>query len=237
MSTANNPAPSEEDADSLDLLAETSANIRDLLSTWDALSPSQYSHEDAVTPARDRGTAGKEIMEQSALRLAAIDDVARVLRQADEGTLALLLDRNSVTARRITARLDDLSRGSAPSTCGTRTSSTTGSISCATCWPTSSITRTTCSSNSTASWEVGGVNCAVRRSSGVTPRFILPNITTGTRTSLRWCAFTRSTTGYEASRGRRAPRPRTSTSSSATTQGADRFHRRRRFRRYRCRMK
>ena len=111
MITANNPAPSEQDADSLDLLAETSANMRDLLSTWYALSPTQYSDEDAVTPARDRGTAGKEIMEQSALRLAAIDDVAGVLRRADEGTLALVLDRNSVAVRRITARLDDLSRG------------------------------------------------------------------------------------------------------------------------------
>ncbi len=237
MSTANNPAPSEEDADSLDLLAETSANIRDLLFTWDALSPSQYSHEDAVTPARDRGTAGKEIMEQSALRLAAIDDVARVLRQADEGTLALLLDRNSVTARRITARLDDLSRG--VSAIDLRYSD-------------EFYDRIDQLRHLLADeldhqddmleqldrvLEVGGVNCAVRRSSGVTPRFILPNITTGTRTSLRWCAFTRSTTGYEASRGRRAPRPRTSTSSSATTQGADRFHRRRRFRRYRCRMK
>jgi hypothetical protein len=111
MSTANNPAPSDQDADSLDLLAETSANIRDLLSTWYTLSPSQYGNEDAVTPARDRGTAGKEIMEQSALRLAAIDDVARVLRQVDEGRLAMVLDRNAVAARRITARLDDLSRG------------------------------------------------------------------------------------------------------------------------------
>ena len=111
MTTANNPAPSEQDADSLDLLAETSANMRDLLSTWYALSPTQYSDEDAVTPARDRGTAGKEIMEQSALRLAAIDDVAGVLRRADEGTLALVLDRNSVAVRRITARLDELSRG------------------------------------------------------------------------------------------------------------------------------
>ncbi len=111
MSTANSPVNSDDDADSLDLLEETSANIRDLLSTWYALSPSKYSGEDAVTPARDRGTAGKEIMEQSALRLAAIDDVARVLRQLDEGTLALVLDRNSTAARRLTSRLDELSRG------------------------------------------------------------------------------------------------------------------------------
>ncbi len=111
MSTPNSPLNSDQDADSLDLLEETSANIQDLLSTWYALAPSQYSNEDAITPARDRGTAGKEIMEQSALRLAAIDDVARVLRQIDERTLAQVLDRNSIAARRITARLDELSRG------------------------------------------------------------------------------------------------------------------------------
>jgi hypothetical protein len=204
MSTANNPAPSEQDADSLDLLAETSANIRDLLSTWYALSPSQYSHEDAVTPARDRGTAGKEIMEQSALRLAAVDDVARVLRRADEGTLALVLDRNSVAVRRITARLDDLSRG--VSAIDLRYSDEF---------------KTTCSNISTGSSQLGGVNCAVHRSSGVTPRYILPNVTTGTRTSLRWYACTRSMTGSEASQGRRAPRPRTSTSSSATTRAVE----------------
>ena len=110
MSTADG-ADLHQDADSLDLLGESSANIQELFSTWYELSPSQYSAEDAVSPARDRGTAGKEILEQAALRLAAIDDVVRVLRQSDQGTLALFLERNSVAARRLTARLDELSRG------------------------------------------------------------------------------------------------------------------------------
>ena len=222
MSTANSPVNSDDEADSLDLLEETSANIGDLLSTWYSLSPSKYSNEDAVAPARDRGTAGKEIMEQSALRLAAIDDLTGVLRQMDEGTLALVLDRNSVAARRLTARLDELSRGSVPSTCGTQTSSTTASINWATCWPTSWTTRTRCWSNSTTSSGVGGVSCVVPRSSEVTPRFTLRNITTGIRTSLQWCVSTRSTTESAASQAQRAPRRRMWTSSSGTTRAAER---------------
>ena len=79
MTTADEPLHSVRDADSLDVLEEASANIQELLSTWYALSPSKFDGGDAVSPARDRGTVGKEIMEQTALRLAAIDDVARVL--------------------------------------------------------------------------------------------------------------------------------------------------------------
>ena len=111
MRTANGSERSDRDADSLDLLGESSATIQDLLSTWYALSPSNYSGEDAVVPGTGPRYRGKEILEQTALRLAAIDDVARVLRQYDQGTLALVLERNSVAARRLTARLDELSRG------------------------------------------------------------------------------------------------------------------------------
>jgi hypothetical protein len=112
MSAAPSPAESDRSADSLDLLEEVSGNLEELLSTWYALAPSEDDDPNhAATEARIRGTAGKEILEQAALWLAATADAVRVLRQSDQGELALALEQHSLGARRATAQLDDLSRG------------------------------------------------------------------------------------------------------------------------------
>jgi hypothetical protein len=111
MTGADASGDTDEPVDSLDLLEQVSGNIRELLATWDALAPDGRDPREAVSAARDRGTAGKELMEQAALRLAAIDDVSHLLRASGHGNIALLLDRNSPHARRLTSRLDEQSRG------------------------------------------------------------------------------------------------------------------------------
>jgi hypothetical protein len=111
MSRADVSESSDASSDSLDLLVEASANIRKLLATWDAYAPGGRSPRDAVSAARRRGTAGKELMEQAALRLAAIDDITRLLRESGHRNIATLLDRNMPQARRLTASLDEESRG------------------------------------------------------------------------------------------------------------------------------
>ena len=93
-------ASSDQPPDSLDLIGEVSDNIQQLLTAWDELAPKGRHPRDAVKAARRRGTAGKELMEQAALRLAAIDDVSHLLRKSGNGNIATLLDRNSPNARR-----------------------------------------------------------------------------------------------------------------------------------------
>jgi hypothetical protein len=110
-SAAAASASPDQPPDSLDLIGEVSDNIQQLLIEWDELVPEGRHPRDAVKAARRRGTAGKELMEQAALRLAAIDDVSHLLRKSGNGSIATLLDRNSPNGRRLTARLDEQSRG------------------------------------------------------------------------------------------------------------------------------
>jgi hypothetical protein len=97
--------------DALDLLDRSSRNLRDLFVIWFDLAPMDGDPDHAATRARTRGTAAKEILEQSALRLAAMAEVARVLRLCDEGGLVVELEQNSLDALRVTVRLDEESRG------------------------------------------------------------------------------------------------------------------------------
>jgi hypothetical protein len=107
------PAPdSENPTDSLELFEEVGRFLVDLYQKWDITAPVEDDNpRHAVWAAREHGSIGKEILEQAALRLAAIDDLAAVLRTANRSSLADELGRNSPYASRLADHLAELSRG------------------------------------------------------------------------------------------------------------------------------
>lgn len=85
-----------------------------MFTTWDRVDPVGEPTARAVPDAWDRGTVGKLLLEDGAVRRAAKADIARVLRQTGRPDLADLLDGHAVAARSLLDRLDERSRGVQP---------------------------------------------------------------------------------------------------------------------------
>jgi hypothetical protein len=105
--------PSRQPDDSLALLAKEDRLLIEILDGWASTTPSADVRDSRVIvrSAFKRGTYGELLIEHTAVRLAAITDVARVL--ADTGARALAEDlvRNVSEVRHILDRLDELTRG------------------------------------------------------------------------------------------------------------------------------
>ena len=72
--------------DALDVFVEETDLLRQLFAKWNTTSPNRSMGGAAVTAKWDHGTIGKLLLEHAAVRLAAAEDIARVLsRRPDRG--------------------------------------------------------------------------------------------------------------------------------------------------------
>ncbi len=97
--------------DSLDLLIEEDRALADILQDWQAAAVSTRDRGKAVSRAWDRGTLGMLLIEHAAIRLAAQEDVGRVLRDLGQVHLADQLTVHTPGVRLLLDRLYDLARG------------------------------------------------------------------------------------------------------------------------------
>ncbi len=65
--------------DALDVFVEETALLRQLFAKWNTTTPDRTMGGGAVTAKWDHGTVGKLLLEHAAVRLAAGEDIARVL--------------------------------------------------------------------------------------------------------------------------------------------------------------
>jgi hypothetical protein len=105
--------------DALTTYVEQTALLARIFDAWQDTAPPVEA--DPVKNARRHGTLDKLIVEHVAVRLAARDDIVRVLREhgADEAAAGLDSDRDEV-ARQL-GRLDHLARGRQPVSLGGQT--------------------------------------------------------------------------------------------------------------------
>jgi hypothetical protein len=110
------PAEGKTPDDSLELLAEQDRVLLKIFDGWDAATPAP-DVEDArvlVKQGWERGTFGKLLIEYAAVRVAAKEDVARVLRDVGDTDLAETLTARLRDIRMILDRLDEVARGVDP---------------------------------------------------------------------------------------------------------------------------
>ena len=101
--------------DALDLFADETDLIGELFAAWRASTPDRAMGEKVVNAKWDHGTIGKLLLEHTAVRLAAIEDIARVISEkggADEVASSLSDENNSV--RPLLDQMYDNSRGVQP---------------------------------------------------------------------------------------------------------------------------
>jgi len=96
-------------ADSLDLLLEEDRALVNLFRDWAA--PAGRDPATAVKHAWDKGTFGMLVIEHAAIRLAAQEDIARVLGDLGQDGLADRLTRHTSAVRALLDRLSDQARG------------------------------------------------------------------------------------------------------------------------------
>ena len=100
--------------DALDLFAEESTLLRQLFAKWNTTTPDRTMGGNAVTAKWDHGTVGKLLLEHAAVRLAAAEDIARVLREVGRTQEARRLVETSRLVRPVLDEMYDNSRGVQP---------------------------------------------------------------------------------------------------------------------------
>lgn len=90
-----------KEGDSLDLFAEETDLLRQLFAKWDTTTPDRTMGGEAVIAKWDHGTVGKLILEHAAVRLAAGEDVSRVLRDVGRTEESCHLEQESHALRPI----------------------------------------------------------------------------------------------------------------------------------------
>ena len=101
-------------ADALDLFANESALLGELFSAWKATTPDRSMGDKVVTAKWDHGTIGKLLLEHTAVRLAASEDIARVLSELERGAVASLLVDENKAVRPLLDQMYDSARGVQP---------------------------------------------------------------------------------------------------------------------------
>ncbi|HTT89380.1 MAG TPA: hypothetical protein VMF65_07465 [Acidimicrobiales bacterium] len=100
--------------DALDLFMEETALLRQLFAKWDTTTPERTMGAEAVTAKWDHGTIGKLLLEHAAVRLAAGQDIARVLHDIGQSPEAWRLEQTNELTRPILDQMYDNSRGIQP---------------------------------------------------------------------------------------------------------------------------
>jgi hypothetical protein len=97
--------------DSLDLLDRQDKVLEELFEAWQATDPTGREQGQAIKADWDRGTVAKLILEQGALRAAALDDVIGTLRRHHQVELAEELGKQITAAKACLDSIDACSRG------------------------------------------------------------------------------------------------------------------------------
>ena len=100
--------------DALDLFADETVLLEQLLANWRSTTPDPSMGEKVVTAKWDHGTIGKLLLEHTAVRLAASEDVARVLAEEGRDAAATLLTVENEAVRPLLDQMYDSARGVQP---------------------------------------------------------------------------------------------------------------------------
>ena len=100
--------------DALDVLVDETSLLRQLFAKWNTTTPDRTMGGNAVTAKWDHGTIGKLLLEHAAVRLAAADDISRVLQEIGLTPEARRLEQTNRRVRPILDQMYDNSRGIQP---------------------------------------------------------------------------------------------------------------------------
>ena len=100
--------------DALDLFADETVLLQKLSVNWSSTTPDPSMGEKVVTAKWDHGTIGKLLLEHTAVRLAASEDVARVLAEEGRDAVATLLTVENQAVRPLLDQMYDSARGVQP---------------------------------------------------------------------------------------------------------------------------
>ena len=105
---------SRKTGDALDLFGDETTLLEDLCNAWEATTPDRSMGDKVVTAKWDHGTVGKLLLEHTAVRLAASEDVARVLSEEGRDIVATLLTDENEAVRPLLDHMYDSARGVQP---------------------------------------------------------------------------------------------------------------------------
>jgi hypothetical protein len=100
--------------DALDLFGDENDVLGQLFAKWDTTTPHKSQGAQAVLMKWDHGTIGKLILEHAAVRLAAADELARVLRDIGRTHEASQLEEEGQALRPVLDQMYEDSRGVQP---------------------------------------------------------------------------------------------------------------------------
>jgi hypothetical protein len=100
--------------DAFDLFVAETTLIRDLFQEWEKTVPGPKLGEDVVVAKWDHGTVGKLLIEHASLRLAAGEEVTRLVRKIGDVGLAERFEKNIEVTRPIIDDMYDSGRGIQP---------------------------------------------------------------------------------------------------------------------------
>jgi hypothetical protein len=100
--------------DAFDLFVAETTLIGDLFQEWEKTVPGPKLGEDVVVAKWDHGTVGKLLIEHASLRLAAGEEVSRLVRDIGDVGVAERLEKNIEVTRPIIDHMYDSGRGIQP---------------------------------------------------------------------------------------------------------------------------
>ena len=101
--------------DALDLFVEETSLLRELFAKWHTTTPEPSLGDKVVTAKWDHGTIGKLLLEHSAVRLAAGEDIVRVVQEVGRSMeSSVLLAETNHLVRPVLDEMYDCSRGVQP---------------------------------------------------------------------------------------------------------------------------
>lgn len=100
--------------DALDLFADETSLLHELFAAWRATTPDRSMGEEVVNAKWDHGTIGKLLLEHTAVRLAASEDVASVLSEEGWTAVASLLTDENNAVRPLLDKMYDNAKGVQP---------------------------------------------------------------------------------------------------------------------------
>ena len=101
--------------DALDLFVEETSLLRKLFAKWETTTPETTMKDETVTAKWDHGTIGKLLLEHAAVRLAASEEIVRVLQELGRSRgSSELLDESNHLVRPVLDEMYDSGRGVQP---------------------------------------------------------------------------------------------------------------------------
>ena len=97
--------------DALELFADETTLIDELSNAWKVTTPDRSMGDKVVTAKWDHGTIGKLLLEHTAVRLAASEDLARALSEGGRDAVASQLVDENKAVRPLLDQMYDSARG------------------------------------------------------------------------------------------------------------------------------